>query len=379
MIYISSNNLQSGMILAQEVWGKSSFLPLVQSGTVLNPSTISRLISKGIQGVYIELEGCEDITVNEIITMEEKIRVTNEIEKIFKSLQLQKANIFSCVESMGRIADYIVDIVIKNRECMMNIIDIKNYNEYSYIHSMQVGIFSTLIGKKMGYKNDKLKELSMAGMLHDIGKVNVPLEILNKTEALTSEEFDIMKKHPAYAMDKLSSCRGLTQNTLDGIITHHEKMDGTGYPNKLKDEEIHPFGKIIAIADVYDALTSDRSYRKAWEPHNAINYMISYAGTHFDVDILNSFLLVTSAYPVGVLVSLSNNLKGVVIDTVPGLPLNPIVKILTPGEHHGEIFDLANDINLLSVNITDTLKDPEEISLVLKENSAFSLTKKANE
>ena len=375
MIYISINNLKPGMILAKDIWGKSSFFPLVHANTVLQASTINRLMDKGIQGIYVELEGCEDIEVNELISMEEKIRVTDEIEKIFKSLQVEKGNIFAYVESVNRIAEYFVDVVTKNHECLMNIIDIKNYNEYSYVHSMQVGILSTIIGKNLGYKNSKLKELATAGMLHDVGKLNIPLEILDKPGPLTDEEFNIMKKHPDYAMEKLNPCCGLSRDILNGIISHHEKIDGTGYPKGLKEEEIHDFGKIIAIADVYDALTSDRSYRKSWKPHDTINYMMCYAGTHFDVDILSAFLLSAAAYPVGVLVALSNGLNGVVINTVSGLPLNPIVKILTPGEYHGKIFDLARDISLLSLKITDTISDPEDIDRILSENKEYSLSK----
>lgn len=375
MIYVSINNLKPGMILAKDIWGKSSYFPLVHADTVLQESTINRLVNKGIQGIYIECEGCEDIEVNEVISMEEKIRVTDEIEKIFKSFQAEKGNIFAYVESVSRIADYFVDVVTKNHECLMNIIDIKNYNEYSYIHSMQVGILSTIIGKNLGYKNSRLKELATAGILHDIGKLNVPLEILDKPGQLTEEEFSIMKKHPEYGMEKLAPCRELSRDIIAGIISHHEKIDGTGYPNGLKEEEIHDFGKIIAVADVYDALTSDRSYRKSWKPHDTINYMMSFAGTHFDVDTLSAFLLSAAAYPVGVLVSMNNGLKGVVINTVPGLPLNPIVKILTPGEHHGKIFDLARDLSLLSIKIVDTISEPEEIENILEENKIYSLSK----
>lgn len=375
MIYISINNLKPGMILAKDIWGKSSFFPLIHAGTVLDESTIIRLVDKGIQGIYIECEGCEDIEVNEILSMEEKINVSNEIGKIFKSFQSEKGNIFACVESVNRIADYFVDVVTKNRECLMNIIDIKNYNEYSYIHSMQVGILSTIIGKNLGYKNSKLKELATAGMLHDVGKLNIPLEILDKPGPLTEEEFNVMKKHPRYAMEKLKPCSGLSADILNGILAHHEKIDGTGYPNGLKEEEIHEFGKIIAVADVYDALTSDRSYRKSWKPHDTINFMMGCAGKHFDVDILSAFLLSAAAYPVGVLVSLSNGLNGVVINTVAGLPLNPVVKILTPGENHGKIFDLARDLSLLSVKIIDTISDPEEIDHILSENKQCSLNK----
>lgn len=375
MIYVSINNLKPGMILAKDIWGKSSYFPLVHANTVLQESTINRLMDKGIQGIYIECEGCEEIEVEEIISTEDKIRVTNEIGRIFKCLQAEKGNIFACVESVNRIADYFVDVITKNHECLLNIIDIKNYNEYSYIHSMQVGILSTIIGKNLGYKSSKLKELATAGMLHDVGKLNIPLEILDKPGPLTDEEFAVMKKHPGYAMDKLKPCCGLSRDILDGIIAHHEKIDGTGYPNGLKEEEIHDFGKIIAVADVYDALTSDRSYRKSWKPHDTINFMMGCAGKHFDVDILSAFLLSAAAYPVGVLVALNNGLNGIVINTVAGLPLNPVVKILTPGEHHGKIFDLARDLSLLSIKINDTISAPEEIERILEENKLYSLSK----
>jgi HD-GYP domain-containing protein (c-di-GMP phosphodiesterase class II) len=361
MIYISCDSLRPGMVLAKDIWYRTSFLPLLRAGSVLNERIITNFQSKDIRGAYIECPGSEGIEVDEMVPMEVKVRVSAEIEQIFKSMQNQKGSVFNSVDTLNRVADYLVDIIIENNDCMLNIIDLKNYNEYAYVHSMQVGILSTMIGKKLGYCSHKLKELAVAGMLHDIGKTGVPVEILEKEGPLTEEEFDVMKKHPKFGTDRLTPCASIAYTTLEGIINHHERVDGTGYPYKLKDIQISEFGKIIAIADVYDALTSTRSYRAAWEPHDAINYMMSCVDSHFDVELLGQFLTVVAAYPVGVVVELNNGLVGVVTNTVEGLPLNPVVKVLSPGAQQGKILDLARDPKCLTLQIVDTIKDPMNV------------------
>lgn len=362
MIFVLCNNLKPGMTLARDVWGKNSFLPLVYAGNKLTQKAINSFISKDIIGVYIECDGCKDINVNEVLPMEIKIRITAEIEQIFKTLQNEKGSAFKCIKSLNHVADYLVEVITDNKDCMMNMIDIKNYNEYAYVHSMQVGIICTLIGKKLKYSNLKLKEIAIAGMLHDVGKLGIPLEILDKTSKLTNDEFDIIKQHPNLGLIRLDPCRSISKDILDGVGHHHEKMDGTGYPHHYKGEQISEFGKVIAIADVYDALTSNRSYRASWEAHKAIEYMISCADTHFDVDYLNTFLSVVAAYPIGVIVELNNGLTAVVVDTIEGLPLNPVVKVLTQGEHCGKILNLANDRDSLTIQVLDTLKDEEKIA-----------------
>lgn len=360
MIFVTSDHLKPGMVLARDVWGKSSFLPLVNAGNKLTQRAINSFIAKDIIGVYIECECSDDIEIKETMPMEIKVRVTAEIEKVFKDLHFQKSKTFTSIKSLNRVADYLVDVITENDECMINMVDIKNYNEYAYVHSMQVGILCTLMGKKLEFSKNKLKEIAMAGMLHDVGKIGIPLEILDKTDKLTDEEFEIIKQHPNLGLIKLSSCKTLSKNILDGVKNHHEKLDGTGYPQKLKGDEISEFGKIIAVADVYDALTSTRSYREAWESHKAINYMMSCVDTHFDVDFLNIFLKVVAAYPIGVLVKLNNDTVGVVIDSVEGLPLNPIIKVLSPIEQKGKILDLAHDKECLTLKIVDTIKDIDE-------------------
>lgn len=365
MIFVLSKNLKPGMKLARDIWGKNTFLPLVRAGNKLTQKSISSFIARDIIGAYIEFDGTEGIEIKEIFPMEIKVRVTAEVKRIFQSLLLEKGRSFQNIKALNQVADYLVNVISENEECMMNIIDIKNYNEYAYVHSMQVSITCVLIGKKLKFSNSKLKDVAIAGLLHDLGKTFIPLEILEKEGPLTEDEFNIMRQHPNLALSKLTSCKTLSKEILDGIGQHHEKMDGTGYPHNLCGDEISEFAKIIAIADVYDALTTDRSYRPAWDAHKAVDYMISCADSHFDVCYLNAFLSVVAAYPIGVLVRLNNGLVAVVVGSNVGLPLNPIIKILTRGEHYEKVLNLASDREALTIQIIDIIKDEKSMMEVL--------------
>ncbi|MEG2082527.1 MAG: HD-GYP domain-containing protein, partial [Oscillospiraceae bacterium] len=327
MIYIATENLTAGMKLAKEVWGSSSFLPLLHSQNVLTDSNIAYLKQRKVAGAYVELMGTDDIEQpDEIFTQEQKVHLTTEIKTITKRLYAEKGNIFANVKAFDKIADYMTDVILSNKDCMLNLVEMKNYDDYAYVHSMQVGITSTIIGKRLGFSDARLKSLALAGMLHDVGKLKIPKEILDKPARLTEEEFCKMKKHPEYAYQKLSLCSSISAVVLDAVACHHEKYDGSGYPYNLAGEEIPVFARIIAIADVYDALTSPRTYRGAWEPYEAVNYMMSRAGMQFDTAILSTFLSAVAAYPLGVMVELDGGDVGVVVGTNEGFPLNPVVR-----------------------------------------------------
>ncbi|MEG2927980.1 MAG: HD-GYP domain-containing protein [Oscillospiraceae bacterium] len=370
MIYIATSNLKPGMKLAREVWGASSFLPLLHSQNILTAKNIEDLAQRNVAGAYIELLGTEDTEQpEEIFTVEQKIHLTSEIKDITKNLYSSKGNIFASVKAFDKIADYMASVILENKDCMLNLVEIKNYDDYAYVHSMQVGITATIIGKKMELSETNLKSLALAGMLHDVGKLKISKEILDKPSRLTEEEFVKMKKHPAFAYQKLSQCPGISNVVLDAVACHHEKYDGSGYPYSLAGEDIPVFARIISIADVYDALTSPRTYRGAWEPHEAVNYMMSRAGTQFDTEILSTFLSCIAAYPIGVVVELDQGDVGVVVAANAGFPLNPVVKLLSPIEKYGQTIDLANDRDALTRSIISTIKDADMIAEIFN-NSA---------
>ncbi|MDF2556257.1 MAG: metal dependent phosphohydrolase [Bacillales bacterium] len=366
MIFIPSKNLKPDMTVARDIWGKNSSFPLIRAGNKLSQKLIDSFVTRGIVGAYIEFEGSEDIEVNELLPMEAKVRVTGEIKRIFQSLQNEKGRSYQNMDALNHVKDYLVEVVSDIDDCVMNMIEIKNYNEYAYVHSMQVAFTCVLIGKELKFSNALLKELAIAGLLHDLGKTSIPHNILEKEGPLTEAEFELIKQHPDLGLSKLSSNRNLSKLVLDGIVQHHERVDGTGYPNNLSGDKISEFAKIIAIADVYDALTTDRSFRHAWDAHKTIEYMISCADSHFDVYYLNAFLAVAAAYPIGILVRLNIGLNAVVIGSNKGLPLNPIIRILTKGESFGKVINLASDRDALTIQITDTIKDEKSLMEILR-------------
>ncbi|MEG1777958.1 MAG: HD-GYP domain-containing protein, partial [Angelakisella sp.] len=208
----------------------------------------------------------------------------------------------------------------------------------------------------------RLNELAVCGLMHDIGKVDVPVDIINKPAKLTDDEFAIIKQHPTNGVRRLRGKRICSPSVLLGIASHHEKYDGTGYPDGLVGERIPLYGRVLALADVFDALTSKRSYRDSWSPEQAIEYMMGLANTHFDFNLLNSFLSVIAAYPVGTILRLSNGYTCVVTHNTPGMTLRPSVKVLEPPMLAGKDIDLSSDLDFLSVTVSKVIHDTSTLS-----------------
>ncbi|MEG0753751.1 MAG: HD-GYP domain-containing protein, partial [Angelakisella sp.] len=252
--------------------------------------------------------------------------------------------------------------VLTRKEVMLHIVSIKAYDDYTYTHSMMVGLISVLIGVRLGLTEYRLNELAVCGLMHDLGKVDIPVNIINKPEKLNDDEYAIIRMHPESAVRRLRGNRACTPAVLQGIASHHEKYDGTGYPQGLSGERIPLYGRILALADVFDALTSKRSYRENWTPEQAIEYMMGLANIHFDFNLLNSFLSVIAAYPVGSIVRLSNGYTSVVIRNTPGMTLRPTVRVLEPPVLAGIDIDLAKDLSYLNVTISKMITDTSTLS-----------------
>lgn len=358
MIYVPLRHLKPKMVLARDITVGTTVFPLVAAGQVLTVQTIQKLTQKNIRGVYIKSKFCEDVELNELIAPEFKDRMISELKVFYSNYRNNSAFSTKSFKMLSDTVDALVKHILTQGECFINIIDIKDYDMYTYTHSMYVCILSVLIGVQNGLNHSALNELAMCGLLHDLGKLDIPLSIINKKDILTNDEFEVMKSHPYKAITRLRPCCQISSNVLSGILSHHEKFDGTGYPNRLSGLNIPLYGRILALADVYDALTSERSYRRAWASCDAIEYMMGCADTHFDFDLLKSFLKTVAAYPVGMIVKLSNGALGVVIQNSPENILRPKVRLLGPKEHLGKIVDLADPDGLfLNLTIIGTADD----------------------
>lgn len=226
------------------------------------------------------------------------------------------------------VAVQLVEEIVKAPDAIMNLIDIKSFDDYTFTHNVNVATLCILIGNSLGLPRDELQELGTGGLLHDVGKLKISLAILNKDGKLTDDEFAEMKRHPTYGYDILLKSRELNERIRSVGLQHHEKFDGKGYPKGLKGANISFFARICAVADVYDALTTDRPYRVAMTPYEAMKILTSGIDSHFDPDVLGAFIRRFSIYPAGSLVMLSNKAIALVLRTNPSTVLRPVIKIL---------------------------------------------------
>lgn len=221
-----------------------------------------------------------------------------------------------------------VDQVLEDSDAMLLLTQLKNKDEYTSQHSLNVCILSIIFARSLKMERAQLNKVGLCGLLHDMGKMKVPNEILNKPGHLTSNESEIMKAHTTEGRDILMSARDLTPAAVDVAYSHHERLDGTGYPRRLGASGISKLTRLISIVDAYDAITSDRVYKKGRLHLEAINILTECRDTHFDGSLVLKFVDCIGIYPVGNPVKMSNGDVGVVIRSNPGNKIRPQVLLL---------------------------------------------------
>jgi HD-GYP domain-containing protein (c-di-GMP phosphodiesterase class II) len=220
-----------------------------------------------------------------------------------------------------------------------------------------VAVLSIGLGAAIGFDKIDLCNLGFGALLHDIGKVFISKEILNKKGPLSDEEFIEMKKHSFWGYEYLVREFVGNISAQAGILDHHEKFSGGGYPNNTKGEKISLYGRIITIADVYDALTSDRPYRKGLNPAEAVEYIMGGTGALFDPDLVKLFITKIAPYPVGTTVKLSNGLVGIVTDNFENFCMRPNVRVIRNGDYEIKPFDIClTDHRALNITVVDFAK-----------------------
>ncbi len=235
--------------------------------------------------------------------------------------------------------------VIRHPGALISLARLKQADEYTYMHSVAVSALMMSLARQMQMNDEQMREAGLAGLLHDLGKMAVPETILNKPSSLTDDEFDQIRKHPQFGARFLKrSIPTVSGPVHDACLHHHEKLDGSGYPHGLKEGEISLLSRMTAVCDVYDAVTSDRPYKKGWGPAEAIQRMAQWQG-HFDPNIFQAFVRTVGIYPIGSLVKLASGRLGVVIDQDNASLLKPKVKVFFSSKSKvpvpQEVIDLA--------------------------------------
>lgn len=359
--FISTRLLKNGMKIDQSIVDGTG-RALIAKGAFLDDFQIEYLHERGIGGVYIQ-EGEPDPEELEMNISEEtkavieksrvqdraKVTLTESVRKrVGEGVQYLYSNAESegFMEATNNVTNELMSAIFENDAVAVDVGMLKVSDEYTFKHSVDVATMSMIIAKKHGLKDEEIRELGISGLLHDVGKSKIPNEVLNKPGKLTDEEFALMKQHSLFGFEILKKRNQFSDGIIRGVLQHHEKMNGKGYPLGVPAEKIHKYARIISVADVYDALVTERPYKKAFSKRDAVEMIMAMTGD-LDIDVMQSFLGSVILYPVDSVVELSNGEKAKVVENSTEYTLRPKVV----GLRSGKIYDLAGDINCASIII----------------------------
>ncbi len=331
-----------GDIIAEDLFADEANIALIMKGTVVNQRVKDKLVKSDIGKILVDRAGVEDEKIEEPAVekkkdssdkhhSEKKIEFKDEyrakvsdVKDIFKGvLDGEKIDL----EKVSNVSDEVFKSVDEIYIAIESISELKDFDDYTYIHSVNVALYSMLLAKWLELDKESIKDLVRASVLHDIGKAKIPDGILNKPGELTDEEFMQMRNHPKYGYDLCKSMYDIGDEVKDAILHHHEKEDGTGYPNGLKGDEISLFSKIIAVCDVYDAITSKRVYKDKITPFETFDEMMKHGYNKLDTKIMLTFLNNISSLYVGLKVRLNTGEIGEIIFIPTDKLSQPLVKV----------------------------------------------------
>lgn len=334
---INIEKVESGMFLGQTICDENG-RKLVLKDKELTEFSIEKLKELGFNFIYVEDKIGEEFQNKDVVSDELKRKMSDDLKRL---------DITSTIEN----AKNIVETICNNYHNIFDTIDIRNSNDYLFKHSIMVAEFSIAIGMKLNLKRQELVNLTISALLHDIGKLCINKEMLDKIKINDKELMYQEKFHPFYAYSLLSKMPEISATTKSAILFHHKNENETGFPENIKVPD-HIFYKILHVADAYDNLISSKN---GMNPSDALEYLYANSGTLFNVDVVNAFKSCIPIYPRGIEVKLSNGLDGVVIDNTNDKS-RPKVKVLIKGTN--VVFDLRKylDVTITDIKLNDNIK-----------------------
>lgn len=338
---------KEGDILGKTLYNNLGSM-LLREEVKLNESNIRKLKSIGCFSIYIKDRYTEEV-IEEIIKPKTMSKIHN-IQENLKNIiidfnysgKVNTKKLNTNISNINEIIDEIVHDVINNKNILQNLVNISIYDDYTMNHSLNVMMLSTVIARDKNLNMKEIKKLAIGCIFHDIGKTFIPIEIINKPDKLTNEEFEIVKTHSQKGYEFLKNYTDLPMISTNIALCHHEREDGSGYPRNLKGNEIHPYSKIASICDVFDALTSDRSYRRATPVNEAIEYLFAAGGDGFSIETVKAFSRSINVFPKDTLVCLSDGREGIICEANNEIHSRPKIKIY--GEENKEVSPYVLDL-----------------------------------
>ncbi len=357
---VLTSDLLPGMVAAQDIRG-SAGQDLLAKGTMLDFALIDRLKLFGIPAVLIEKIEKDEATISlselavqqaveeyrrpdpPVVHLTDSVReqVNEGVHYIYNNVRSPEISV-----TANEITDTLMQVIEANDAVAVNLSELRTSDEYTFRHCVDVATIAMILAKHMHYSPQEMHEIGLCGLLHDIGKAEIPSEILNKPGRLTDGEFEIVKEHPVRGYHALLNNHQFSQEVLLGVLQHHEKMNGSGYPLHLVSGQINRYAKMIAVADIYDALVTDRPYKSAYSPREAVEMLMAMT-EELDMDSLHAFMQTMILYPEGSIVKLSNGEQAKVIRNDSRWIMRPMVVSLATGQ----VYDLAEDLSCASLII----------------------------
>lgn len=327
MRYIAIDKAEPGMVLAGnvlDVYGHK----LISSDNVLTAGYIGKLKEFGFPGVYINDELSQDIVIEAVISPQLR---SEGIESI------RRCDIDAC----QKVAKQMVAEIMSKGTVSLDMMDLRSFDDFTHAHSVNVAAICGVIGMGYLFSEKDMENLVTAALIHDLGKMLIPEEVLNKPGRLTGEEYQMMKSHVQLTYDMIKERWDISSVVKVAVLEHHENEDGSGYPRGIDGSEQILIAKIIHVVDVYDALVSKRSYKASYSPYEASEYLMGGCGILFDRDVVQMLLKYVPLYPKGTEVEISDGRRGIICENAGIHNLRPVIRLMT-----GQKLDLCEKGNL---------------------------------
>lgn len=346
------NRLNGDEILGKNILTSDGRV-LLKSGTKLNDNYIRKMLEMGIFYVYVEDERLSDVEVEDENISRLKQTTLGNMSKIMKNTYMVSDK--KVMNDYIKIVEELIDYIQSDADVNKSLYDIQTYSNFTYVHSIDVCIMSTFIGSAMKLDSNSIKELGVAAILHDVGKIALPQNVVNNQGKLTVEEMKQFKEHPYLGAAILKKNVRISDAVIKAVQQHHERMDGKGYPYGMEGKSISKFARIICVSDVYDTITNSRDYKKTFNPNDAYELILAGSGTIFDEDVVRVFKKSFSVYPLGCCVKLSSGVEGYVVRQSENFPDRPVIRIIYDSETRKDIepyeINLVENINLVITSI----------------------------
>lgn len=358
MRLVSVNRLQAGMKLGKKIYNDEG-LVLLADGVELTDALIKRLAKIDIGYIYIMDAVTEDIVITGMLQDETRNQALKVIRNQFQQMSGASGitkGFYHLDKKFSKVMDSILDDMATQEDPMIMLLDMHTADNYLYVHSLNVCLYTLVLGIAHGYSKEELRVIGLGALLHDIGKTQIPVKIVQKPGMLSDEEFRHMQAHTEIGYRILKEEPNIPLLAAHCALQHHERIDGSGYPRGLKGPQIHEYAKWLGVADSYDAMTSNRIYKKAMLPHQAVEALYVGSGTLYEQKQLELFRDRVAIYPLGLTVKLSTGESGVVVKIDPSIPHRPVVRVLnspdgepvTPYE-----LDLGKALSVVIVDVKD--------------------------